>query len=175
MSRVAVHQDIMKIHELQGRVLKVCSDSIYFTLPKLPNPLKYSESIGFWKPVFPGPLLALSQMGVHSYAALFQQGDEIVTVAKASGLTMSQALTSGLDYNVYSEMVNQLINDKLFDVKKCRVDNIRRQQDKKTLSYTKVRKRRTVFSRNLFYKRKLDRSLKNYSKFALHPYGFLTD
>jgi len=177
LSRCIIHKEIMRIDAVGGTVLKVASDALYYVLPKQSNdPVQYSQSFGKWKPIYPGPFLALAQLGVNNYASLsLDKEGQPVSQAKASGLVVSHFLTEKLDFALYSNMCDKLVSDTLFDFKKETFSNIRKKTDKKSLTFTKIRKRRSVFSRNLFFKRKLDERLKNRNKYVLLPYGFQQD
>jgi hypothetical protein len=167
----------MKIHALGGTVLKVACDALYYVLPaNVSDPLPESQAFGKWKNVYPGPFLALAQMGVNNFAAVFRDKDgKTVSQAKASGLAVSHFLTEELDFNLYSQMCEKLITDRLFSFKGKTFQNIRKKGDPKSLTFNTIRKRRSVFSRNLFLKRQLDCTLKNCNRYLLNPYGYQKD
>jgi hypothetical protein len=176
ISRCVIHAEIMRIHAVGGTVLKVACDSLFYVLPPdsvAKDPLPISQSFGKWKHVYPGKFLALAQMGVNSYASLhLAQDGQIVSQAKASGMVMSKFLTEDINFQLYSDMTDKLISDHLFDFTDKKFHNLRKKGDKKSLTFNIIRKRRSVFSRNLFLKRKLDLTLHNRNRYILNPYGF---
>ena len=177
ISRCVVHKEMMRIDVAGGTILKVACDALFFILPdQVPDPLHYSQSFGHWKSIFSGPFLALAQLGVNNYATLFLDKEgKTVSQAKASGLVVSKFLTENLDFLLYSKMCDKLITDCLFDFKGKTFYNIRKKVNRKSLTFTNIRKRRSVFSRNLFFKRKVDGRIENRNKYVLLPYGFKQD
>lgn len=173
VARVFMYTQMMDLQSKGADILKICCDALYFTLPEMtPNPLLYSESFGFWKQIYPGDLVSLCQMGVCNYAVLYREEgqDQLVSEAKASGLTMLHRLTGGLNYAVYLEAVHAMINDKIFNSKTKLYSQVRRKSDKQTMSITYARRRQSVFSRNVLSRRVIVRELKNH--FATRPYGW---
>ena len=172
-ARVFIHKQMMELTQKGANILKVCCDALYFTLPKtVLDPLQYSESFGMWKHIYPGELLSLCQMGVCNYAVLYRESNQgqLVSEAKVSGLTMSHCLTEKLNYSVYLEAVNTMINDNIADSKTKLYSQVRKKTDPKTMSVTYCRRRQSVFSRNVLSRRVLVRELKNC--FVTRPYGW---
>lgn len=171
ISRVVVHRHMMAIDKVGGRVLKVACDALFYVLPReTEDPLEYSESFGRWKRVFSGPIQSLIQMSQSNYCTQFVNRDgKTVTQAKASGLVSSHFLTEGLNFQLYSDMCDKLISQEKSTFETVKFDNVRKKTNTKSLSFTVIRRKQTVFSHNVFFKRKLNGLKKSY---LLLPYGF---
>lgn len=172
VARVIIFQHMLKLIDKGADILKVSCDALYFTLPQTEkNPLVYSESFGCWKSIYPGDLHGLCQLGVNNYAVLYEnpQDRTLSSEAKCSGMTMSYLVTNELNYNVYLEAVNQLVSDKLFTSKKY--TQIRKRTDAKTVTVGYVRRRQSIFSRNVLSRRAIIRDDK--CSFVTRPYGWI--
>jgi hypothetical protein len=171
IGRIIIHEHMMKLVRQHGaRILKVCCDALYFTLPPtVADPLSYSESFGHWKQIYPGgKLISICSLGVQNFAVLYESGDRLVSEAKASGLTLNNVMTKKLDFSVYLDAVHQLISDKLFTPK--RYQQVRRRSNAKTLTSTLHRKHYSFFSTNILSRRAISKESKN--TFVTKPYGW---
>lgn len=169
LARVYVYKQMLLLLQQGADLLKVNCDSLFFSLPEtVPNCLEYSQSFGMWKDIYPGDLLSLCQIGVNNYAVLYKKDAQLISEAKASGLTISHHLTEGLNYCEYLDSVHKMIDEKLFDSKAKVYSQVRKKTDPKTLTVTLKRKKQSVFSRNVLSRRRIVRDL-NYST---RPYGW---
>ena len=169
MARIVIFKEVMALLEKQAQILKISCDAVFFSLPfDCPNFLNYSEAFGFWKPIYPNQLSALSQMGIYNYSVLYEgDNNEMVSEAKCSGLTMTHLVTTELTYSVYSDAVHTLIKNKLFDFRQIKYAQIRKKTDLKNVTTGYVRKERSIFSRNVLSRRKLVKD-----SFETIPYGW---
>jgi hypothetical protein len=171
VARIVMYKHMRSIASCGGETLKIGCDSLYYTLDeKTEDPLQFSESFGFFKNIYPGKVTSLTQLGVNNYSVMYQQEELTVSQAKCSGLVMSSFTTNELTHDVYSQAVYQLVNDKLFDLKSRKCQQVRKKIDAKTVSVGYVRRPRSIFSRNILSRRII---LKQQDNFVTRPYGYV--
>jgi hypothetical protein len=179
-ARIVIYQQMQMVQQHGAELLKVCCDSIFFSLPEQTmDPLQYSESFGYWKEVYPGPLLNICQIGVQNFAVLYKDrtSEQIVSEAKCSGMKMSHFTTGDLDYSTYSSAMKQLFNQALAPPPRTSLLGVQKWPNQRTYitpaggqdTVRVVRKARSVFSSNILSRRVLD--VNGYS-FATKPYGY---
>lgn len=153
VARVVMYKHMLELAKIGGHTLKIATDALYFTLSR-ENPFVYSEAFGRFKPIYPGTLKTLTQLGINNYCVTFTSPDgNTICEVKVSGLRLSHFLTSSLNFDLYTLMAERLFNDKLFNFKSFSCYNKRRKIDSKTLSNSFVMRKQSIFSRNVLARR----------------------
>jgi DNA-binding ferritin-like protein (Dps family) len=193
LARVYVYSEMLKIKQSGGQILKIACDALYYCLPsQCLEPLEYAPSFGRWKRIYDGEMKSLLQVtkaqlcktahsriifffwqvGINNYAVVWKTAEgTLETEAKVSGLKLSHMLTNDVTADLYSDTVDRLLQDKVFNFKKKKMHNIRQIFDKKTFTLCKKRRPHTVFSRNILSRRAVI-GLKD--GFRTKPYGWTT-
>jgi hypothetical protein len=178
LSRLFMYKKILHLIQHNAEILKIASDALYFSTDLESGPvLEFSEAFGKFKHVYPGELLALAQVGVMNYAVMFRSEDGLVhSEAKCSGLVLSAHTTNELNFIMYKEALNKIMDEKCFDLKSTTFQQVRKKTDAKNISYRYVRGARSVFSRNILNRRTLCRQQTGDTiNFVTYPYGYVSN